>query len=70
MSEVPPSFKKWEEASTGLIFSCPEDWQVSATDLATIIFGKGLPAPAMVKVFRIAGFERSDDPRLYERFAA
>ena len=70
MSGVPPSFQKWEEPSTGLIFSCPEDWQVSATDLATIIFGKGLPAPAMIKVFRIAGFERSDDPRLYERFAA
>lgn len=70
MSEVPPSFKKWEEPGTGLIFSCPEDWQVSATDLATIMFSKRLAIPAMIKVFRIAGFKRSDDPRLYERFSS
>ncbi|MDB4442478.1 hypothetical protein N9219_03550 [bacterium] len=67
MGEVPPSFKKWEEPNTGLIFSCPEDWQVSATDLATLMLDKRLAVPSMVKVFRISGFNRSDDPRLQER---
>jgi hypothetical protein len=70
MIEVPPSNQKREETITGLIFSCPEDWQVFATDLATIMLCKRFTVPAMIKVFRISGFERSDDPRLYERFAS
>jgi hypothetical protein len=64
MIEVPPSYQKWEETITGLIFSCPEDWQVSAADLATIMLCKRFAVPAMIKVFRISGFERPYDPRL------
>jgi len=70
MSEIPPSFKEWEDPRTGLIFSCPEDWPVSATDLGIVMLSRRFAMPVTIKVFRIAGFGRSDDPRLYQRFVA
>lgn len=71
MSVLSP-FKDWIDDDTGLTFSCPEDWQVSALDESIIMMCLKPPyammAP-MIKVFRITGFERSDDPRLSLDFA-
>ena len=59
-------FITWKDRLTGLIFSCPRDWEVSRTDLGTVMIDQHLAFPVTIKVFRIVGFERADDPLLYE----
>ena len=68
MSVVLP-LKEWEDSNTGLIFSCPENWLVSTSDLAINMVCTRFLMVGTIKIFRIAGFERSDDPRLSKDFA-
>jgi hypothetical protein len=69
MAVIYPS-KEWEDSNTGLIFSCPDSWLVSTSDLAINMTCVGLLMMGTIKIFRIVGFERSDDPRLSTDFAA